>query len=151
MNYFNYERNITKEMELKKEILGNFGLRPLDKYNIINDPVGESVQILPYINNDYKTININYLAPSPGRLISLLEGAESIHFIEGCNVNFFYHAQYKNIFNYNKNIYFHVWLRNRDWKWEKTLNFDSAWKMMTDPTLENWKFIFDTSDLKKYF
>ena len=38
-----------------------------------------------------------------------------------------------------------------DWKWEKTLNFDSAWKMMADPTLENWKFIFDTSDLKKYF
>jgi|LakMenEpi03Aug12_release.lakeMendotaPanAssembly.Ray.scaffolds.fasta_scaffold06086_6 hypothetical protein len=142
MDFFNYERNTDKEISIKNEILWNYGLGPNDKYNIINDPVGESGQLTPYLGNDYKTINLNYLAPSPGRLISLLEGAESIHFIEGCNVNFFYHCQFKNLFNYNKNINFHIWVRNRHWIFPK-MNLDYAWKMMDTPKLNNWEFIFD--------
>lgn len=142
MEYFNYNRDIKKELTLKNEILESYGLTPNDKYNVINDPIGESVQLLPFINNDYKIINLNYLSESPGRLLSLIEGAETIHLIEGCNVNFLYHSQYKNLFKYDNSIYFHVWVRNRHWLFPN-MNLDYAWKMMDTPKLNNWEFIFD--------
>jgi hypothetical protein len=141
MDYFNYERDLESEKNIKNEILWRFGLGPNDKYNIINDPVGETDKVIPYINNDYKTLNINYLSVSPGRLLSLMEGSESIHFIEGCNVNFFYHCQFKKLFNYDKKINFYIWVRNRNWLYPK-MNLDYAWKMMDDPKLSNWVFIF---------
>lgn len=142
MEYFDYKRDIKKELTLKNEILESYGLTPNDKYNIINDPIGQSSQLLSYINNNYKTINLNFLSESPGRLLSLVEGAESIHLIEGCNVNFLYHSQYKNIFKYNNKINFYVWIRNRHWIFPN-MNLDFAWKMMDTPKLDNWEFIFD--------
>jgi len=142
MEYFDYRRNLIKEESLKNEILWRYGLSPNDKYNIINDPVGEFNNVDPYIENNYTTININYLSQSPGRLLKLLEGAESIHFIEGCNVNFFYHCQYKNLFKFHSKINFHVWVRNRHWFIPK-MNLDYAWKMMNNPKLNNWEFIFE--------
>jgi hypothetical protein len=156
MDYFHYSRNIEKEKLLKKQLFEKFNIPEDSKYNIINDPITawrytSNNKIKNFIKNEYPIINISDQSPCVGLLTHLLEGAEEIHFIENNNVNFFYHAQYKNIFNYNKNIYFHVWLRNRDWKWAKNVNFDSAWKMMADPILENWKFIIEESDLKKYF
>lgn len=146
MDYFDYKRNIPLEHEYKNNILQRHGI-PLDgKYNIINDPIGQTAKLTQYIKNGYPTININYLAKCPGELIALLEYSEEIHFIEGCNVNFFYHAQYKKIFNYNKKIYFHVWLRNRHWLYPN-MNLDHAWKMMDSPRLDNWEFIFDEKEL----
>lgn len=145
MDYFNYERNLQKERMFKNQILANYGLEPNGKYNIINDPIGQFNEIIPYIKNGFKTININFLAPSIGNLLTLLEEAESIHFIEGCNVNFFYHCQYKNIFKYDKKIYFHTWVRNRNWLYPN-MNLDYAWKMMDTPKLLNWEFIFDKNE-----
>jgi len=145
MDYFNYERNLQKERMFKNQILANYGLEPNSKYNIINDPTGQFNEIIPYIKNGFKTININFLAPSIGNLLTLLEEAESIHFIEGCNVNFFYHCQYKNIFKYDKKIYFHTWVRNRHWLYPN-MNLDYAWKMMDTPKLLNWEFIFDKNE-----
>lgn len=141
MDYFHYERNIDLENEIKNNILKRFGIFPGEKYNIINDPVNVSRQVMEKINNPYKTININFLESNPGKLTKLLEDAESIHFVEGCNVNFFYHCQYKNIFNYNKKIHFHIWARNRHWLYPK-MNLDYAWKMMDYPKISGWEFLF---------
>lgn len=146
MDYFNYERNLDLENETKASILR--GMPPNCKYNIVNDPIGRANQLVPYIKNGYPTININYIAPLPGYLTSLVEGAETIHFIEGCNVNFFYHCQYKNIFEYDKKIYFHVWIRNRNWD-NENMRLDYAWKMMAFPKLDNWEFIFDEDHARR--
>lgn len=146
MNYFHYERNLQLEYQYKSIVLERHGIQPNGKYNIINDPIGSYPRVVQHIKNGYPTININYLATCPGQLIKLLEDAEEIHFVEGCNVNFFYHCQYKGIFNYNKNIYFHVWARNRNWG-DPNMNLDYAWKMMDTPRLNNWKFIFNENEI----
>lgn len=146
MNYFSYNRNISSEIDNKNMLLMQRGIGSNGKYNIINDPIGAMENVVKHIKNGHPTININYLATCPGQLIKLLEDAEEIHFIEGCNVNFFYHCQYKNIFNYDKPIYFHVWARNRDWLYPN-LNMDYAWKMMDTPRLNNWKFIFNENEI----
>lgn len=143
MDYFNYERNLEKEIEIKNNILKNFGINKNQNYNIINNPINNNHKI---INNDLPTININFLSECSGNLISLLESAETIHFIEGNNVNFFYHCQYKNIFKYDKKIYFHIWLRNRNWS-HPNMNLDYAWKMMNEPKLNNWIYIFEEGQL----
>ena len=140
MDFFHYERNLDEEKIIKNNILNNNGLSENDKYNIINDPIDAGHLINKYIKNDYRTINISNIIDNPGKLTYLLEGSESIHFIEGSNVNFFYHSQYKNIFKYDKKIYFYVWCRNRNWS---PYNMDYAYKMMETPKLENWQFIFD--------
>lgn len=143
MDYFNYIRNIEYELEVKKNILNSYNI--LDgNYNIVNDPNKKSDNLIPYIKNSYPSINIDYLSDNPCHLITLLEGAKSINFIEGSNVNFFYHAQYKGIFKYSGDINFHIWLRNRDWS---SINLDYAWKMMSMPKLDNWKFIFTPTEI----
>lgn len=146
MNYFHYERNLQLEHQYKAIALERHGIQPNGKYNIINDPIGSYPRVVQHIKNGYPTININYLGTCPGQLTKLLEDAEEIHFIEGCNVNFFYHCQYKGIFNYDKNIYFHVWPRNRNWGYPN-MNLDYAWKMMDTPKLNNWKFIFNENEI----
>lgn len=140
MDYFNYVRNIEIEKEYKKNILLRYNLGENDKYNIINDPIYSFNQVKKYIKNDYPVINISNTSPFVGYLTYLLEGSETIHFVEGNNVNFFYHSQYKNIFEYDKEINFHVWVRNREWK---EFNLDKAWKMMSEPKLNKWNFIFE--------
>lgn len=140
MHYFNYVRNLDVELVIKNEILNKHGI--LDgNYNIINDPENHSSSLSKYITNNYPIININYLSDNPCYLLSLLEGAKTIHFIEGSNVNFFYHAQFKGIFKYYGVINFHVWLRNRNWSAD-TMRLDYAWTMMNTPKLDNWDFIF---------
>jgi hypothetical protein len=142
MNYFNYERNYTKELEIKQNILNKHNIT--GQYNIINDPIGHTWNI--FIKNEYPTINISNLGTCVGELSLLVEGAETIHFIEGNNINFFYHSQYNNIFNYNKEIKFHIWLRDRNWL-VPNLMLDSAWRMMDEPKLTNWKFIFNHNEI----
>jgi hypothetical protein len=143
MDFFHYERNLNEEEQFKKTILNNNGLTEFDKYNIINNPNGDGDRILNKINNEYKTINIHNISNMPGELLSLLEGAESIHFVEGSNVNFFYHCNYKNIFEYDKQIYFHVWCRNRNWPQYK---LDYAYRMMQTPQLNNWVFLLNENE-----
>lgn len=138
MNYFHYERDLEKEAQIRDEILKGIG----PKYNIVNHPFNNIQQLQGVIGNNYPIINMNFLSTCPGNLLTLIEGAESIHLIEGCNVNFLYHCQYKNIFHYEKQIHFHVWLRNRNW-WYENMNMDYAWKMMDNPRLNNWVFHFD--------
>lgn len=142
MDYFNYSRNIEKEIEIKNQVLSSRGIN--GHYNIINDPIGHTWSI--FIKNGLPTINISHLGRCVGELTKLVEDAEEIHFIEGNNVNFFYHSQYKNIFNYNREIKFHVWLRDRSWL-VPNLMLDSAWKMMSEPKLDNWKFIFNSNQI----
>lgn len=147
LNYFDYKRNIENEIEFKNEILSKNGLKPKSKYNIINDPIlshkyKTNNTIKEYIKNSYPVINISDITNCIGQATSLIESAESLHLIENNNVNFIYHMQYKNLLKYKKNIYFHIWLRDRNWLWAKDFKFDSAWKMMSDPKLSNWNFIF---------
>ena len=40
---------------------------------------------------------------------------------------------------YEKQINFYVYLRNRNWD---NYNLDYAWKMVDEPRLSNWNFIF---------
>jgi hypothetical protein len=127
-------------LETKLSILRKHGLNIGDKYNIINTPLasrGADV-LAKYIPNNYKTITIDNIAPCPGLLLSLIEDAETINIGDTSNVNLIYHCQYKGIM---KPVYvnFHVWCNDRSWP---QYNLDHAWKMMADPTLENWRFIF---------
>ena len=137
MDFFHYARNHQRELEIKNDILTQRNIS--GPYNIINDPIG--VNWFACVNNGLPTINISNLSTCAGQLSLLVENAHEIHFIEGNNVNFFYHSQYKGIFNYTKQINFHVHLRNRDWA-VPNLMLDSAWKMMDEPRLDNWNFIF---------
>ena len=138
MNYFDYTRDLNMEDKVKKEIKQRFNISENEKYNIIYTSVVENPDLSKYIENTYKNINIHYLVKFPGWLFSLIEEAESIHLIEGNIVNFIYHCQYKKIININKDIYFHVWLRNRKFDY----NLKNAWEMMTTPKLDNWTFIY---------
>jgi len=137
MDYFDYKRNLEQESLLKNNILKSRGI--VGGYNIVNDPIGANLGNI--ITNGLPIINISDLATCVGQLTMLVESAEEIHFVEGNNVNFFYHCDYKKIFKYHKKINFHVKLRNRDWKITNMM-LDSAWKMMNEPKLENWNFIF---------
>jgi hypothetical protein len=139
MNYFNYIRDIEKESVTKFEILTKFNIKLGDKYNIINTLSSNDEDIKKRINNNYTTIDINYLVEFPGWLLTLIEDSEEIHLVEGCNVNFIYYCQYNNIINL-KHVYFHIWARNRNWS---DYNLDYSWKMMNNPKLQNWNFIFE--------
>jgi hypothetical protein len=150
MNYFNYTRDIKKEHEIQSEILERFKIPINGKYNIINTIGSQNEYIDPdrlkkRISNDYTTIDINNLVNFPGWLFTLIENAEEIHLVEGCNVNFIYYCQYKNIINLkSKKVYFHVWARNRNWTQYK---LDYSWKMMDSPRLDNWEFIFNETSV----
>jgi hypothetical protein len=137
MDFFNYSRNYEKELEIKNTILSQSNIT--GDYIIINDPINTNISAR--INCQLPVININYLSTCVGQLSLLVEGAKEIHFVEGNNVNFFYHSQYRGIFNYASTINFHVYLRNRNWA-VPNLMLDSAWKMMDEPRLNNWNFIF---------
>lgn len=141
MDFFDYKRNLEQELILKESILKNKNI--VTGYNVINDPnhCKEGIDWSNIIKNNLPIINISYLSTCVGQLISLVESAEEIHFVESNNVNFFYHCQHKKIFKYNRNIFFHINLRNRHWKINNMM-LDDAWKMMNDPKLENWNFIF---------
>ena len=123
-------------------------LDSISYFNMYNPTIYSKfiTKIKNYINNDYPIINISNSSPCIGYLTKLIEDAESVHLIENNNVNFIYHMQYKNLLKYENHIYFHVWLRDRNWLWAKDYNFDSAWKMMINPKLKNWNFIFNESD-----
>jgi len=138
MDFFHYSRNYEKELQIKNNILSDRNIR--GEYIIINDPLNLNIPN-SYFNSDLPMINISYISTCVGQLSLLVEDSKEINFIEGNNVNFFYHSQYKGIFNYNKKINFHVNLRNRDWA-VPNMMLDSAWKMMDKPRLNNWNFIF---------
>jgi len=144
MDSFNYVRNLEVEKEYTKKILEDNGLEPNDKYNIINQitghGVGGSSKMFEYIGNGYHNINLHYLAPMPGYLLNLIEGAEELHLIESVNTNFIYHCQYKNIVNITSKIFLHVWARNRNWPGEH-MKLDYSHKMFDTPKLPNWEFI----------
>lgn len=137
LDYFNYHRNIDEENAVKEKILKQYNLNNTSNYNIINNST--DTDISSRITNGLPCINMHHLAHFPGLLMKLVEDAEEIHLVEGSNVNLLYLSQYKNIFKYNKPIHFHVWARNRDWP---GYNMDKAYKMMTEPTLDNWFFYF---------
>jgi hypothetical protein len=66
--------------------------------------------------------------------------AEEIHLIEGFNTNFIYYMQYKNLLKIqDKKVYLHIYARNRDWS---QYNLDYSWKMMDNPKLSNWIYLF---------
>jgi hypothetical protein len=143
MNYFEYKRNFEKENSTNFEIRNNFNLSEDEKYNIIcsTNEFTDINRIKKKINNNYKSIDINFLVEFPGWLFKLIENAEELHLIEGCNVNFIYFSQYKNIIHLNsKKIYLHIWARNRNWN---EYNLDYGWKMICYPQLNNWNLVFE--------
>ena len=145
MNYFQYKRNYEKEISINNEIRDKFNLIENEKYNIIctssNNEFISIDRIKTKINNNYKCIDINMLVEFPGWLFKFIENAEELHLVEGCNVNFIYYSQYKNIIDLNsKQIYLHIWARNRLWD---EFKLDYGWKMMCYPQLNNWILLFD--------
>ena len=145
MDFFDYTRDHEKEQIYKKQILEKNNLSETDKYNIIYS-AGQSIDyenLKKYNKNDYITIDIHNLVDFPGWLFSLIEGAECVNLIEGSTCNFIYHCQYKNIITLNMPIYFHVWLRIRDWVRDWGPLSQPAWKMMTEPILPSWQFIYE--------
>jgi len=140
MNFFSYTRDLEKELFYKKELLQKHRIPAEGKYNIINSS-GIAVDLSvykKYAKNDYPIIDIHKATEFPGWLLLLIEHSETIHLIEGSNVNFIYHCQYKNIITLKQPVYFHIWLHNRAWP---QFNMNAAWNMMATPILDNWQFI----------
>ena len=93
-----------------------------------------------HINSSIPFINIHCKVPCPGLLLNLIENAEIIHLWETCATNFIYHCQIRKIINIDdKIIYLDLTKLFRDWDY---LNLDYAYKMYTNPKLDNWEFIF---------
>jgi hypothetical protein len=139
MDFFSYMRNYEQEQSVKSEILKRYNIQPGSKYNIINTAGVTTEDIVRhqiFQQNNYPCIDIHHLIKFPGHLCSLIEDAETIYLIEGCNSNFIYYLQYKNIIKRNR-VYFLTHLRNRHWEQYK---LDYAWKMMANPRLDNWIF-----------
>ena len=142
MDFFNYTRDIEKEVMIKNEILNRYNIKDDEKYNIINTACKcpDITKLKKYIDNDYPCIDINFLVDFPGWLFLLIENAESIHLLEGCNTNLLYHSQYKKIIDIKKTVNVHIWLHNRHWLgW----NCDYAYKMYETPKLDNWNIILN--------
>ena len=141
MDFFNYTRDLSKELTYKNNILKQFNINKDEKYNIVYT-AGKNIDINifnKYTQNNLKNIDINNLVDFPGFLLKLIEDAETINLIEGSSVNLIYHCQYKNIIHISKPINLHIWLNNRSWT---QYNMCEGWKMMTTPKLENWNFIY---------
>jgi hypothetical protein len=137
MNYFNYERDHSLEILYKNELLKKYNINEGEKYNIINS-CGKTYDtdiLAKYAGNNYPYIDIHNSCVFPGYLLLLIEGAASIHLVEGSNSNFIYHCQYKEIINIQVKIYLHIWLNDRIMPEYNLTNF---WKMMTTPLLDNW-------------
>lgn len=146
MDFFNYTRDIEKEIMIKNEILNRYNIKNDEKYNIINtaDKCSDLNKLKKHINNDYHCIDINNLVDFPGWLFLLIENAESIHLLEGCNTNLLYHSQYKKNIDIKNTVSVHIWLHNRNWPHH---NFDYAYKMYETPKLDNWNIILDENDV----
>jgi hypothetical protein len=136
MDFFKYVRNMEIEQNICNQIKNKFGVSNNENYNVIYNPLSH-INSNNLIKNNYKTINIHYLVDFPGWLFKLIENAEHIYLIEGNIVNFIYQCQYKNIIIKNP-VYFYTNIRRRDWP---AYNLDYAYKMMSVPKLDNWKFI----------
>jgi hypothetical protein len=146
MDFFDYTRDKEKEKLVTEEVFKRYGIASGEKYNIINT-AGDTSDInffLSCIKNNYKCIDIHNLVTFPGWTLSLIENAESIHLVEGSNVNFIYHCQYKGIVNITKPVYFHVWARNREFYPQYKMY--NGWTMMTRPKLDNWVFLMTQND-----
>ena len=144
MYFFDYTRDHEKEQVYKRQILEKNNLSETDKYNIIYS-AGQSIDyenLKKYNKNDYITIDIHNLVDFPGWLFLLIEEAECVNLVEGSTCNFIYQSQYKKIINLNMPIYFHIWLRNRNWL-DRDLYLLEGWKMMTEPILTSWTFIYE--------
>ena len=141
MDFFDYTRDKETEKSVTEEVFKHYNIAYGEKYNIINT-AGDTSDMgffLSCIKNNYKCIDIHNIASFPGWTLSLIENAESVHLVEGSNVNFIYHCQYKGIINITKPVYFHVWARDREFSPQYKLY--NGWTMMTTPKLENWVFL----------
>jgi hypothetical protein len=144
LDYFNYDRDYQKELEIQKYIFNKLNIADGEKYNIVHNPI--NVDNSKFFINNYKIINTHNLVEFPGWLMLLIENAETIHVMEGVMTNFIYQCQYKNIIKLKSDrVFFHVWLRNRHWF---DLKMDYSWKMMSFPKLENWTFIFSEDEAR---
>jgi hypothetical protein len=146
MDFFDYTRDKEKEKSVTEEVFKRYGIIEGEKYNIINT-AGDTSDMgffLSCIKNNYKCIDIHNLVSFPGWALSLIENAESINLVEGSNVNFLYHCQYKGIVNITKPVYFHVWARDREFC--SAYKLYNAWTMMTAPKLDNWVFLMTQND-----
>jgi hypothetical protein len=140
MDFFNYTRDLSKELTFKKNILKQFNINEEEKYNIVYS-AGKKIDFNifnTYTSNKYKFIDIHCLADFPGWLLKLIEDSETINLVEGSTVNFLYHCQYKNIIQLSNPVNLHAWLNNRSWP---QYNMCEGWKMMMTPKLENWNII----------
>lgn len=145
MNFFHYERDRATEEKMRDKFYLEHDIKAGMKFNICNSlsSHGDFVSVdmmKSKITNEYPCIDINNACEFPGWLCLLLEEAEEIHLIESLNTNFIYYLQYKNLLNiHTKKVFFHIWARNRDWK---QYNLDYSWKMMDNPHLPNWIYLF---------
>jgi hypothetical protein len=131
MDYFNYVRNSEIEETYYTKLIDT------EHYACVNVPQGIAFDYNP---NRLKCINISDQAPCVGYLCKVIENASEIHLVEGNNTNFIYHCMYKGIIKVKCKIKFHIWARNREWT---NYNLDWAWKMMSEPKLDNWEFLFE--------
>jgi hypothetical protein len=145
MDFFHYDRDIEKEKIYKKQILEQNNLTENDKYNIIYS-AGQNVDnetLKKYNKNEFLNIDIHNLVDFPGWLFLLIEGAECVNLVEGSTCNFIYQSEYKKIITLKMPVYFHVWLRNRNWM--EHMRLIEGWKMMTEPMLPNWTFVYENA------
>ena len=138
LDFFHFNRNLEKEIEVCEEILLKHNLDEFSKFNIICDcdiPIrGDYLEMIDkkHINNNFTNININRICEFPGLLIPLFNRCEEIHLVANSNSLLIYYLQYKKIIDPNKKVYFHHYCRGRG-------KFDLD--MVTNPKLDNWTII----------
>lgn len=127
---FYYKRNLQLENNVLNEVLSKNNVQIGDEYIVICE-FGSHI-----IKNEYKEnkkiVNIDWCTHNPLHLGLIFENASEIHLVENSNSLFLYYCTVTNIIK-SKNVNIHIYPRNRH---------EYYWKMMMNPQIKSWNFIF---------
>jgi len=128
---FYYERNFNQEDILYQELLSKNNISFDEEYSVICE-FGSHI-----IRDEYKYgkkyINIDWCTSMPLHLGKVLENASEIHLVENSHALFTYYMSVKKLLEL-KNVNIHIYARNR---------FEYYHKMMMNPIINTWNFIFE--------
>lgn len=130
-NHFFYNRQLEHEIALYNDLLNRNNISSNDEYIVICE-FGNHI-----IKNEYKEnkkiINIDWCTSMPLHLGKVFENASEIHLVENSHSLFLYYMSINSLLNVN-NVNIHIYARNR---------FEYYYKMMMNPKIESWNFIFE--------
>jgi hypothetical protein len=126
--YFHYNRLITNEDNLYKDLLSRNNISFGEDYIVICDSHNT-------IRDEYKTmkyVNIDYCTDNPLNLITLLQKSKEVHLIDNSNLLFVYYLYMSDLVKID-NVTVHIYSRNR---------YEYYYMMFMNPKIDKWKIIF---------